>query len=63
MRRPEIGRDFRRGLSEIRAGWARTDLYTDVTMTNFGQNPVQATRTNKYTQLEREMDNDGGDCI
>ena len=35
------------GLSEDRAGWARTDLYTDITMTNFGQNPVQATKTNK----------------
>ena len=33
-------------------------------MTNFGQNPVQATKTNKqFPQLKRGMDSDGGDFI
>ena len=32
-------------------------------MTDFGQNPVQATKTNKqFPQLKRGMDSDGGDC-
>ena len=35
------------GLVEAITGWATTDLYTEITMTNFGQNPVQATKTNK----------------
>ena len=33
------------GLLEDRAGWARTDLYTDITMTTFDQNPIQANKT------------------
>ena len=35
------------GLVEYIAGQARTDLYTEITMTNFGKNPVQATKTNE----------------
>ena len=41
------------GLVEDITGLARTDLYTEITMTNFGQNPVQATKTNKqFPQLK-----------
>ena len=53
-----------KGLVEDITGLARTDLYTEITMTNFGQNPVQATKTNKqFPQLKRGMDSHGGDCI
>ena len=52
------------GYLEVRAGWARTDLYTDITMTNFGKNPVQATKTNKqFLQLKLWDYSDGGDFI
>ena len=56
------------GLVEDITALAGTDLYTEITMTknlaNFGQNPVQAIKTNKqFPQLKRGMDSDGVDCI
>ena len=34
-------------------------MCTEITMTNFGENPVQATKTNKqFPQLKRGMDSE-----